>query len=114
MGVGEPGGELDGHVEDALQGLLGPATVQAAVADPVLEAAALHELGEDARDAAQDAHVVAGDDVWVEPETHPCLGLADKVLPLAFASEVLWARALDREIQPPATVAHAIDEAHAA
>ena len=58
---------------------------QAAVADRVVQAAAVHELREDAGHALDAAHVVAGDGVRVEAEVHPGLGLALEVFGAARA-----------------------------
>lgn len=58
--------ELDRDVEDPFERLLGSALVQLLRADPVSQAAAVDELREDARDAAERADVVAADRVGMQ------------------------------------------------
>ena len=84
------------------------------VADGVPEGAAVHELGEDARDPFQAPHVVAGHHVRVEREVDPRLRLALEGLDAARGVQRLLERDLDREVDAPAAVVDAVDAAHAA
>src|SRR5262249_37442751 len=105
--------------EGTLQGLLRATLVQpgglALVAvNPVPQAAPIHTLGEDARDASQPADVVATDRVRVQAQAHPRLRLALEALRSTGRREDFRPRALDGEIDVPAAVPHPIDRAHAA
>src|SRR4051812_40376124 len=80
VGVAQAPGELDGNVEDPFQDCLRTPLVEFSCANPILKTAALDVLGEDARDAAETAHVVATDGVGVESELDPGLRLALEVL----------------------------------
>jgi hypothetical protein len=101
-------GELDGGVEDGVEG------DQLPVADRVPERAAVHEFREDARDPLQAPHVVAGHHVGVEREVDPRLRLALERFDAAGGVQRLLERHLDREVDAPAAVMDTIHAAHAA
>ena len=106
--VVQPPGQLDRDVEDALRG------VQAAGADRVVQAAPVDVLREDERGPGEAADVVARDHVRVEAEVHPRLRLALEQLRAVRRVQRGRERHLDREVEVPPPVAHAVDAAHAA
>ena len=108
VGVVQPPRRLDGGVEDPL-GLREPP-----LAYGVEEAAPVRQLGEDQGLSEGLADVEAGHHVGVEPQVDPGLGLLLEELGPAGGLEHLGQGGLDREVEPPAPVAHAVDAAHAA
>ncbi len=106
--VVEPPRELDGDVEDGLDG------VEAPRADGVVEAPAVHVLREDEREPVHPAHVVTGDDVGVQAEVDPGLRLALEELGAAGGLEDRGEGGLDGEVEAPAAVTDAVHAAHAA
>jgi hypothetical protein len=107
-------GELDGDVQDALEGLFYPIYIQGPVFDPVLQVAASNVLSEDTRYVVSCAHVVTGDDMQVQNKIDPGLGFADEALPAGGFSEGLWPGAFQRQVDLPGFVVDAVDLAHAA
>ena len=108
VGVVKPPGELDGHVQHLVEGgeLPGP--------DPVVHAAAVHELREDHGQALQAAHVEAGHRVRVQAQVHPGLRLALEEVGSSLRFEEHGPRHLGREVEVPAAVTHLVDATHAA
>ena len=105
--VVEAPGELHGHVQDSIE------RAQPLLADPVVQAAAVHVLDEQPRRAFDAAHVVAIDDVGVQAEPHPRLRLALEGFGPPRGSEGGRQRRLDGQVHVPAPVADAVDAAHA-
>ena len=114
MGVVQAPGELDGHIQHPFERLLMSALIQLLVFDPVLQTAAFHVLGEHSRDAAQHPHIVAADDVRMQPQPDPRQALPDEVLLVNLRGKELRPRALDRHVHVPITLVDTVDQAHAA
>src|SRR5262249_25870310 len=110
----KPPGELNGNVEDTVQGLLWSLGREPARADPVGEASPLDELGEDVRDAGDAPHIVTTGDVRMQAEFDPGFGPALEGAGPAGQRQHFGLRALDSEVEPPDAVSNAIDRAHTA
>ena len=108
VGVVQTPGGLDRHIEDRVGG------GQAPVADGVEQAAAVRQLGEEEGEPEGTTHVVAGDDVGVQPEVDPGLRLVLEEICSARGLENGRQRCLDGEIESPAPVADAVDPSHGA
>jgi len=112
VGVREPPRELHGDVEHACRRTR--PVVEAAVIDPVTEAAARDVLGEHPRRAVEVADVVAAADVRVQAEIHPHPRLLEEQRPLRQGAEQLRTGALHREVGAPFQVPYPVHQPHPA
>ncbi len=108
VGVVQTPGELDAHVEHRVQGrdLRGP--------DPLVQAPAVDELREEHGNALQSPDVEAGDDVRVQAQVHPGLGLALEEGGAALDVEEGRPRDFGGKGQVPSAVPHLVDPPHPA
>ena len=107
MSSGKPPGRLNGDVQHLRN--IG----KVSVGDALLKAAPVDVVGERSRDSADDADVVAGNDVRMEGEVDPELGLSHESFQGFGTGDELWAGALDREGLVPAAVQDLVHDAHA-
>src|SRR5436309_8657774 len=106
--------DLYRDVEDAGECLVVTARVQAAVADPVTQAAALDIFGEYPRHATERPHVVAAAHMRVQSEGNPRFRFTGEPFAVGVVAEQLGTRALDREVGVPGEMPDAVDDTHPA
>src|SRR5580692_10256532 len=106
--------KLDRDVEHARQRLLRASLVEPSIPNPLLQRAAAGILRKDPRNSAQPSHIVAADDVWMQPEVNPRFAFPFKVLGAAYPAKGLRLRAFHRQIHIPSPMPHPVNPAHSA
>src|SRR5437660_2013943 len=81
--------------------------------NPVREAATSNILGKNPGDSTQNAYIVAGNDMGMQLQIDPGLGLACEVDFAMLGGKSFWSRRLDRQIDIPAVMTHLVDGSHA-
>jgi hypothetical protein len=112
--VVEPPRGLDRDVQNPCQHLGWLTVVQAPAADPLVQAAARHVLGEHPRHAVEHPHVVAAAYVRMQSQRHPRLRLGDEPFAILAVAEQVRTRALHRQIGVPVQMPHPVHHTHPA
>jgi len=112
VGIFQAPGKLDRDVQNPPQALFRTPAVENPAGDPVVEAAVFHKLGEDHRNAANPADVVAAHNVRVQPQLDPGGALALKIVLAALRLKSLSLRSLQSQVKVPTAVPGPVDQPH--